>query len=229
MKKFIALLMALVMVFAFTACNEDSGSGSGGSGNSGGSDRNDRSNKQNDDPVSSFISIMQSGKFSIDFSIEDAGIEFKMSLAMDGDSIAVTFDDDILGFGWMLGLDISSIRIIIKSGMAYVVFDELEMYMGDSIEEMGMEGFLEEMMLDFFNGVNLQKTGDGEAMLNGKMTSYEDYKDSDGEISRFFVDGGKVVAMGSPDVDEVMIITKMSATIPAGTFDVPAGYINMME
>jgi len=216
MKKFIALLMALVMVFAFTACNEDSGSGSGGSGGN---------SRKNEDPITSFISMMQSGKFVIDFSMDSMGMVMNMSLAMDGDNMAVTMDLDM--FGGMLG-DISSTKIIIKGDMAFIVFDDLEMYMSESIEEMGMEDFLEEMMLDFFNGVNLQKIGDGEADLDGKMTAYEDYKDNDGEISRFFVDGGKVVAMGSPDIDEVMMITRISSTVPSGTFDVPAGYTDMM-
>lgn len=68
-------------------------------------------------------------------------------------------------------------------------------------------------------------TGSGVELVNGRTLPYEEYAVEDG-TARYFMDGKNLYAMvfRSDGIEMVMIVNKLSKTIPAGMLELPVDY-----
>jgi len=205
MRKILALLTALIMVFTLAACASD---------------------EINLNSLQLFR-LMKSGTVSFDYAMEVEGMDATGTLALDGDKMAMTMTMD----GEMLGLGDESmtIRIIVKDYMGYMVFDDMEAVMEMPLDELDMLDLFEEFLVS--SDMNLVQVDSGTAEINGKTLTYIDYiEDDDGEVGRIFIENGEVYALASADADEfVMFVSNVSANVSAALFEIPEHYMDFME
>ncbi|MDR0839908.1 MAG: hypothetical protein LBN26_00755 [Christensenellaceae bacterium] len=169
--------------------------------------------------MSSLISWMKSGTFSYDFDMTSEGggqkTQASGSMAMDGNNIAITTETTAEG-------QKIKAKIIIKDGTTYIIDD-----MSKTILIMANAGA--EMtggIASDYSDIALVGSGTGE--INGKTLPYEEYA-SEGVTIKYYLEGGQVYGTESEyeGYKTVMIITNPSNKIPAGAFDLPAGYTEM--
>lgn len=97
-----------------------------------------------------------------------------------------------------------------------------------SIMEMSVETNQTKGMMTDYTGI--KKTGSGMGEIGGKTLPYEEYAAGEtGGVVRYYIDGGQVYGIESEyeGFKTVMIITNVSNSVPAGTFDLPEGYSSM--
>jgi hypothetical protein len=253
MKKIVALTLALILALSLAACGGDGGS-SGGSSSGGGSRTstprpsntapgdNGDNGSSSDDPapgddgkpdgwpgfsgdngggeLASLIGWMLDGTYSYDFTMTmegpEGGFEASGSMAADGDRFAQS-QEMVVG-----GMRVKQ-RVIQRDGKMYTIDDENKYYL-----EMPVEAYTPDVGVTDYTGI--KKIGSGTGDINGRRLPYEDYSmgTADSEV-RFYVDGKDVYAI----VTEVegykttIIISNPSNRVPAGVFDLPAGYTDM--
>jgi hypothetical protein len=206
-------------------------------GNNENDTNEDTNGNANTEPVSSggdfdiesldLVRFMNNGKFSLDFTMSLDGETLNGMMAMDGRNVVMTMSGDMFGMD-ELGFEEMTVRVIIKDYMAYVIFDELEAYMGMSAEEMDLTELFDDFLVESWADANV--IGGGNAEINGKMLDYIIYTYND-ETGRIFIENGQVYALASAtDVDEyAMIVSNVSDNVPASLFDVPTDYMDFME
>ena len=77
---------------------------------------------------------------------------------------------------------------------------------------------------------NMVKAGEGRGEFNGRTLPYEEYAEKDTGIPiRFYLDGGSLcgIEINAEGTKLLMIIENIKNSVPAGTFDLPAGYMDM--
>jgi hypothetical protein len=165
--------------------------------------------------IASLIEWMQDGTYSFDFSVEMTEGETEMtadgSVAMDDGKMNMTMKMDIMGYS-------QNIRVLLADGKGYMIDDVNKTMIVTSSGADLTSGITTD-----YSGI--EKIGEGEGELDGKTLRYEDYTQDD-IVSRFYLDGGEVVAIETDASGSkmVMYIENSSNTVPAGTFDIPKDY-----
>lgn len=233
MKKALAILVALILVLSFAACGaqeaaqDDTRSAlddSNALSNSAPStqataDSSDAAPVDGGAAMESLIDWMMGGTFSYDFTLyseyEGTVSEGSGFVAMAGGNMAMTTEQTTDGVT-------SKARVLILDGATYIIDDasKLIMKMANAGPEItgGMATSYEDMTV----------VGSGTGEVNGKTLPYEEYL-AEGVQVKYYMDGGMVYAIESTyeGAYSLMIISNASNTVPAGTFDLPEGYMEM--
>jgi hypothetical protein len=167
--------------------------------------------------MASLIKWMIDGTFSYDYTLAMEGPEGSFtgsgSMAVSGENLMVRQEMTVAGV-------LAKTRIIQKDGKAYMVDD-----VNKFIMELPAEADMTEGMVTDYTGIELVSTGTGE--IGGRTLPYEEYREGEsGATVKYFLDGGDVYGIISEyeGYKTTMIITNQSGSVPAGVFDLPAGY-----
>ena len=221
MKRLTVILLALVLTLSLVSC----GGGASGPETQGGDRESHVSiilNGDGDgDAIAPLIGWMKGGTFSYDyvstFVSEEMTMEMTGIMAMDGEKMAMTSESD-------LGALVVKSKVIFRDGYTYVVDDDKEMIMiftGFNVDMAG--GAIKD-----YSG--MVKTGSGTGEIGDKTLPYEEYLESlSGSKIKYFIEDGQVYGTIS-ELDgaiTTMMITNAKNSVPAGIFDLPAGYVEM--
>lgn len=164
-----------------------------------------------------FMDMLNGDTFYIKASAEAEGMTMKLTVAGDGSNGKnnMYMNMDVAGFKMVVLANEDGSYLIDEASKTYYASDETAKD-------------------DMTNGTlatkSYKKTNSGEGTVNGVKYSYCEYDFVDDDDTtgtyRVYYNGGKVAAVEVIKDDEtaVMIIEEYSAAVPAGIFEIPAGY-----
>ena len=128
---------------------------------------------------------------------------------MKGDMTAIVIDSDSFSY-----------RGVLRDGKSYYILDDLKIVMVSDIPA-------ELDMVDMVNASESVYVGEGSGDFNGKTLNYDEYVQSDGSHTFYFVDGESFVGMryvmSDGTVNDVPILA-FSKNVPNSVFEIPQDY-----
>ena len=225
----LTVLLALTIVSCGGNSNNNAGGGgapapaaTGGAGNDSPSVTADPAGDavntaESSDPAvgaaAGFFDMFSGGNYHMKAVMTIEGIETTMETYAKDDMVAMIMDVE----------GISS-RTLVRDDMVYIISDESKTYMTIPVASDGPAVQGEDLVT-----AGMKPTGSGRDEFNGRTLPYEEYSDEDGNTTQFFMDGATLAGTRSIIGGIVMefVIISLDNNIPAGVFDLPAGYEGM--
>ncbi len=207
MKKLLVILMALIMVFALTACGEE--------GNSN-QDNGDKKEATGWLATKSgqFYDQFKDGKMYMEYETEQDGAMVKIVTATNGKKVYVNTTVE--------GQDVD---MIVDGQTVYTIFHDYRAY-----SEMPTTADINQQMFNVMSedDVDVAKMEIGTREVDGKTYDSESWEDETGKSTLCF-EGNKLVYMIAETGGETMTIKvlKASSDVNDSLFEIPEGYQKM--
>ena len=157
------------------------------------------------DKTAPFFKTFSSGTYHMKAKTVSGGTATEMELYYKGGMTAVAMVEEG-----------ESMRIVVKDKKAYMIFETSKMIL-----------IAPSQAADDFKGIEPDKiklNGSGTAVFAGKSLPYDEYLETDGSKTQYFVDGNKLAGMRSISKEGTTdtIISVLDQNVPNNVFDIPS-------
>ena len=216
MKKFLALLLVVLLVFSLGACKkplEEETSKEGTEQNDPEQPGTPEKPSDEETPESGavsekFFNMFQGGKYRMKarMDVDGSGLAV-LEVYVDGDLMATEME--------MMGMQM---RTVLSNNTSYTIMDDQKMVMIMEMPEEQETGAIETD--------GMEMTGSGTDEFCGKTLSYEEYANADGMKVQYFLDGSDLAGVRTVTEDGVIDveILELDKNVPASVFEIPSDY-----
>ncbi|MDO4566665.1 MAG: hypothetical protein Q4B42_04980 [Oscillospiraceae bacterium] len=220
MKKLLALILALALVFALAACGQQAEQPAEGTAEGASESAAESAATPEPAVVSSgsktadyFNRYFKGDQMTMSFSMPD--ITGVATMGMDGDNIFLEATAEGMSF-----------RMVTDETVAYLILDDMQMYMTVSLEEAVETNPVDEFIDE---DVSSEPSSTGTMDYEGASYDYEEFV-SDDVVTRYLFSGSDLVYMLTMDGEEVgtwVKVESISNTVDSSKFEIPTGYTEM--